>query len=159
MGVLNARRHRRGNHRTGHEHEDDRSDLAVLNARRHRRGNHQRRCDFGAVRARAQRPKASEGESPLDFVVLSASSAPCSTPEGIGGGITLCTDKVIHAYEVLNARRHRRGNHPKAYQLFYLAIKCSTPEGIGGGITPPGESVKTSTEEGEHFKHPSVRLR
>ena len=85
----------------------------------------------------------------------------CSTPEGIGAGITLePTSAVARAScaqrpkaserellavgeegllpaPVLNARRHRSGNCPQARPRRHLrgARRCSTPEGIGAGIT------------------------
>ena len=88
----------------------------VLNARRHRRGNQNGNRGQGVrTSCCAQRPKASEGESGSPSWFLS-SSAWCSTPEGIGGGISLLD----------------QGMEPSE-------ISCSTPEGIGGGIRMPGQ--------------------
>ena len=65
----------------------------------------------------------------------------CSTPEGIGAGITslvrAATEIVLL---VLNARRHRSGNYLQdAFDTVLAAYECSTPEGIGAGITRDGE--------------------
>ncbi len=37
----------------------------------------------------------------------------CSTPEGIGAAITRLTVRMAHHMHVLNARRHRRGDHTR----------------------------------------------
>ena len=136
--------------------------LLVLNARRHRRGTHgycERSVALGLLRA--QRPKASEGESRSTFEPTERLGVVCSTPEGIGGGITIVAREgqlkcgvVLNARRhrrgnhgnhtrgvrcdtvVLNARRHRRGNHGSGSKsASWCDSGCSTPEGIGGGIT------------------------
>ena len=133
--MLNARRHRRGNHVWLWGACS--SGGTVLNARRHRRGNHEALPLWGDVAGlcstpegigggitplpgvgaapkdtRAQRPKASEGESPSPNRPRRRCRTPlCSTPEGIGGGITSEAFAVCKLGAVLNARRHRRGNH------------------------------------------------
>ena len=85
----------------------------MLNARRHRRGNQPR------TRPRAVNRKLG-----------------CSTPEGIGGGISLQRGNPPQPLRhVLNARRHRRGNQSETTPTDEKGEKCSTPEGIGGGIS------------------------
>ncbi len=156
--VLNARRHRRGNQLRGIASEM--LNRLVLNARRHRRGNQSpQSCEAPALPIRAQRPKASEGESGLFVTVVLAGATECSTPEGIGGGISvLCVCHLLaprvlnarrhrrgnqrrradrlswHCFPVLNARRHRRGNQRVQLRGSEYRARCSTPEGIGGGI-------------------------
>ena len=108
-GVLNARRHRNGIHSHAHERRNHFHD--VLNARRHRNGIHWASQSLKALPSRAQRPKASERNSPRmsdrDVAVRS-----CSTPEGIG------TEFTTH---------HAAGD--------CHALRCSTPEGIGTEFT------------------------
>ena len=131
---------------------------------------------------RAQRPKASEGESVRRECSLARFTS-CSTPEGIGGGISillLTAIGMLHGAQrpkasegesdylidgnftaapcaqrpkasegesdtkqansggakcVLNARRHRRGNQDLTPAVNLDHGRCSTPEGIGGGIS------------------------
>ena len=138
-----------------------RNERAVLNARRHRRGNQHPRCATKRWKwTRAQRPKASEGESGHSRRCAALLLSVCSTPEGIGGGISCCAplagagrdlpvlnarrhrrgNQLIliilncHVLSVLNARRHRRGNQDRDQIERLLLALCSTPEGIGGGI-------------------------
>ncbi len=59
----------------------------------------------------AQRPKASEGESAEGSITFLLTRSVCSTPEGIGGGISLSEQAAWSGLD-----------------------QCSTPEGIGGGI-------------------------
>ncbi len=131
--VLNARRHRRGNQ------EDvgasSVSSTRVLNARRHRRGQ-RRVTPRSSMPTRAQRPKASEGESGPAIVGLGVWA--CSTPEGIGGGI-----RGVHLPSCF-ADAAPRAQRPKASEGESVGddcrerasdlARCSTPEGIGGGI-------------------------
>ena len=181
--VLNARRHRSGNY-LATLRSRSRHVAAVLNARRHRSGNYRRGGQVPADHGPgAQRPKASEREllrhasSTLSGQHVlnarrhrsgnyqrnaSAASAvlKCSTPEGIGAGITRTTlraarprasaqrpkasERELHDAEqaaraevgdVLNARRHRSGNYTSRSAATRRRCSCSTPEGIGAGIT------------------------
>ena len=159
--VLNARRHRSGNYSSffapiafarfcaqrpkASERELLRRDvqrprrgaLSVLNARRHRSGNYQpcRRSPIPSPVC-AQRPKASERELPRRRTRCWTSPRECSTPEGIGAGITRASRR--------SRARRRCAQRPKASEreLLYAApvvriaaVRCSTPEGIGAGIT------------------------
>ena len=109
--VLNARRHRSGNY-PWNRRPDQRADSAqrpkvserelladlirenvlsdlVLNVRRHRSGNYMQYTHIGSSQVDgAQRPKASERELPETTPVPELSARECSTPEGIGAGIT-----------------------------------------------------------------------
>ena len=112
----------------------------VLNARRHRRGNQIRRAlDRSSVR-----------------------SVRCSTPEGIGGGIRVQTNRArsqervsaqrpkasegesgsglpsfrLSGGSVLNARRHRRGN-----QMSRVATACRPSASAQRPKASEGESV------------------
>ena len=60
----------------------------------------------------------------------------CSTPEGIDAAITrsLLADTWVD-FGVLNARRHRCGDHSSWLSDGALALRCSTPEGIDAAIT------------------------
>ena len=136
--VLNARRHRSGNYAFLRTVNDMR--VEVLNARRHRSGNY--------------------------FVSSTAKSCPClcSTPEGIGAGITgtrmrsrrsgtgaqrpKASERELlrrscrnaESRSVLNARRHRSGNYTAVSSASVSRSRlCSTPEGIGAGITLPDD--------------------
>ena len=154
--VLNARRHRRGNQPPG-----QRSLRLISGAQRPKASEGESAESIGASKpasASAQRPKASEGESdpahPLSAWLSpvlnarrhrrgnqkpygglpSATGILCSTPEGIGGGISLVVARPVDCRTVLNARRHRRGNQKLSQARKATPPKCSTPEGIGGGI-------------------------
>ena len=111
----------------------------VLNARRHRSGNYSRAPATRSRQAtRAQRPKASERELRRNARTSIRSSSVCSTPEGIGAGITRHDARgLLRRRPVLNARRHRSGNYFRMSRFADVGIRvCSTPEGIGAGITP-----------------------
>ena len=188
--VLNARRHRRGNQRQvvaraqrpplraqrpkASEGESGSVStrvaawlLMVLNARRHRRGNQHRATVRGSVGVGAQRPKASEGESACSPTSRSTIYQPCSTPEGIGGGIR--ASRSMHRPSSAGAQRPkasegesaaspsvrgslpRRAQRPKASEgesdlprdKENNANECSTPEGIGGGIRQNNSKVSS----------------
>ena len=99
--------------------------LRVLNARRHRSGNYTSDRPRAALAlARAQRPKASERELPLADLESDHRVA-CSTPEGIGAGITSrgASSTPTHERAQLNARRHRSGN----YEVHIATHHLGTP--------------------------------
>ncbi len=155
--MLNARRHRRGDHATGQDRPRRASSAQRPKASARRslelpEPRHPRRCC-------AQRPKASARRSPLAFAAASRSASACSTPEGIGAAITFREltaarlSPVLNARRhrrgdhalssrvrsrsplVLNARRHRRGDHAASRSIALVSVGCSTPEGIGAAIT------------------------
>src|SRR3989442_1202801 len=64
----------------------------------------------------AQRLSASKGKSHLDGN-LNQRTIQCSTPVGIEGEITSSRSESFPAGLVLNACRHRRGNHVKVVEL------------------------------------------
>ncbi len=108
----------------------------------------------------AQRPEASGRRSPYR-TRHSESSERCSTPGGIGAAITWtirsraaprasraqrpeasgrrsrgwARDRDAQWSLVLNARRHRGGDHSAPYANPVWASLCSTPGGIGAAIT------------------------
>ena len=168
LHVLNARRHRSGNYpltlkvNGAKSHECSTPEgigagitsrvllglvlRVVLNARRHRSGNYG--DGLISIKARccsAQRPKASERELLGDTWRI-AGVTQCSTPEGIGAGITGVPYSANPHNKVLNARRHRSGNYGAGALGRDEVGECSTPEGIGAGITRPA-------------RHPSRRAR
>ena len=107
----------------------------------------------------AQRPKASKRRSPATGRLVDGVSAQCSTPEGIEAAITIvrpstsaCTigaqrpkaskrrslhrdARALLKVEVLNARRHRSGDHHRDLWIHLPWGVCSTPEGIEAAIT------------------------
>ncbi len=109
--VLNARRHRSGDHRARSRHVLP--GATVLNARRHRSGDH----------------------SSLPPYLVEVWM--CSTPEGIEAAITGPDPPVRRRRRlVLNARRHRSGDHSRRVSRCTSASRgCSTPEGIEAAIT------------------------
>ncbi len=112
----------------------------------------------------AQRPEASGrrslGEGPVVLVVATCSTPggigaaitrprmvalwaawECSTPGGIGAAITGSSRSRHQKRHVLNARRHRGGDHSLAPSDSAPHLLCSTPGGIGAAITPKPRSV------------------
>ena len=85
---------------------------------------------------------------------LSASSAVCSTPEGIEAGSRRSRPRCACRAAVLNARRHRSGIEISAPTLGLVGTGlCSTPEGIEAGSSQPiyegtTNQVRCSTPEG-----------
>ena len=63
------------------------------------------------------------------------SSRECSTPEGIDAAITNHIGNRLVQPVVLNARRHRCGDHPSPCLAGGQDGPCSTPEGIDAAIT------------------------
>ena len=109
--VLNARRHRRGNQQC--QQLTRRCVLRqVLNARRHRRGNQR----VAVLRAQVvligcSTPEGIGGGISVESSLRRFHLWLCSTPEGIGGGIRRAPTRTAARWRgVLNARRHRRGN-------------------------------------------------
>ena len=85
---------------------------AVLNARRHRCGDHDERLQrvlFVIRVLNARRHRCGDHDV---AAVISDKSDPCSTPEGIDAAITKKTSHASGFEVVLNARRHRCGDHP-----------------------------------------------
>ena len=107
--MLNARRHRSGNYRRCQT--DPVPSRRVLNARRHRSGNYLVSPIRVQPASGAQRPKASERELLDKTLTDSFAGEECSTPEGIGAGITVYGSHPRNRSAVLNARRHRSGNY------------------------------------------------
>ena len=154
--VLNARRHRRGNQfrshspaipskcaqrpkasegESGFPYGTSPGPNKVLNARRHRRGNQPLSRLPSEFRDACSTPEGIGGGIRNSLSGGTTLAPQCSTPEGIGGGIRCRFPRwSARRSEVLNARRHRRGNQGTPLALPTPAQWCSTPEGIGGGI-------------------------
>ena len=153
--VLNARRHRSGNYQyeCGKPSDGSRAQRpkaserelphlrnrlrsphrAVLNARRHRSGNYCRVPHPDQVEAcatGAQRPKASERELPSIIASSCSRLRWCSTPEGIGAGIT----GRKRAYQ---AARRKSAQRPKASEReLHDARPCVAPRRVYGAQRP-----------------------
>lgn len=69
-----------------------------------------------------------------------------------GKGLSTGVRHWLH--QVLNARRHRRGNQGYPCGYTPAGAPCSTPEGIGGGIRPPRELVKFFDDEDRALQAP-----
>ena len=133
--MLNARRHRCGDHaafcaisllrasaqrpkasmrRSRRAANKQGPVLRVLNARRHRCGDHTATEQSGLeTGTSAQRPKASMRRSRYRRARRIRITARCSTPEGIDAAITNVVCSAVVFRRVLNARRHRCGDHSK----------------------------------------------
>ncbi len=158
-------------------------EYGVLNARRHRGGDHSDVVDLPWRKpCGAQRPEASGRRSRQGHPVPNrtagcstpggigaaittgifldcAKTVVCSTPGGIGAAITLLVRFLGLDPRVLNARRHRGGDHTKgatghftvtgaqrpeasgrrsrafSSSSCWIFSSCSTPGGIGAAIT------------------------
>ncbi len=132
-GVLNARRHRSGDHtfRT-HVASNDflcstPEGIEAAITRGVRRG--------GCTRPGAQRPKASKrrsrnlpgGNVPGGYSAQRPKASKRRSPRGRG--------VLLRPRRVLNARRHRSGDHVVVAVARDSARGCSTPEGIEAAIT------------------------
>ncbi len=110
----------------------------MLNARRHRSGDH-RRTPSDRVRLSAcSTPEGIEAAITLPRRLARIEGrGECSTPEGIEAAITVVPLLLPFGEpEVLNARRHRSGDHTGTKLTVSDPKKlCSTPEGIEAAIT------------------------
>ncbi len=127
--VLNARRHRGGDHWRGAGLARSRS-RPVLNARRHRGGDHPTVFDMSTTGDSAQRPEASGRRSRIHAVEFSLLHE-CSTPGGIGAAITAVRAAHQRRHRVLNARRHRGGDHRTQPGTVAVGPCAQRPEASG----------------------------
>ncbi len=92
----------------------------------------------------AQRPEASGRRSLGSLALARSTVSACSTPGGIGAAITRVDPAVgTDVLVVLNARRHRGGDHFKGQMCCTDGNRmCSTPGGIGAAITSPPSIIR-----------------
>ena len=116
----------------------------VLNARRHRSGNYRRTYpDLALPGAMCSTPEGiGAGITRRCCHAGGPDGVRCSTPEGIGAGITSRSARTCAtSRSAQRPKASERELHGYEWRLGAY-WKCSTPEGIGAGITAAGVAMR-----------------